>query len=138
MITTSYFAMARYLKTPVSISNVKPKWYTGAEIRMLAPPFFLVDSYKSGYLSDENYTKDYTENVLSILKPREVYDYIVSHFGEDATLLCYEKAGEFCHRRIVARWFEKGLGYKVPELVIDDAFKKKFKELKKEAKLAIA
>jgi hypothetical protein len=130
MITTSYFAMAKYLKSPVSISNIKPKWYTGPEIRMLVPPFHLVNSYKAGYLSDAMFTKDYTEGVLNFLSPADVYAYIMDKFGEDATLICYEAPDKFCHRRVVARWLEKGLGIKVPELVIDGDLKKLYKEAK--------
>lgn len=131
MLTTSYFAMARYLPSPVSISSMKPSWYDGPEVRMLAPPFFIVEAYKSGYLSEANYIKDYTENVLKPLNQKDVYDYIVSAFGEDASLLCYEKAGEFCHRRIVAKWLEKGLGIDVPELVVTADMKKKYNQAKK-------
>ena len=46
----------------------------------------------------------------------EVLKEIASLFGEDASLLCYEKPGDFCHRRIVAEWLEKGTGVVVPEL----------------------
>ena len=131
MITTSYFAMARYLPKAVSISNIKPAWYTGGEIRMLVPPFYLVDSYKAGYITDATFTKDYTENVLSILNAQDVYDYIVTKFGEDATLVCYEKIGDFCHRHIVAKWLERGTGKKIPELIVTDEMKKQFKIAKK-------
>jgi|ERR1035437_6170278 hypothetical protein len=130
MITTSYFAMAKYLKAPVSISNIKPKWYTGGEIRMLVPPFHLVDSYKAGYISDAVFTKDYMAGVLSNLNAADVYGYIVSKFGEDASLICYETPDKFCHRRIVARWLEKELDIQVPELVIDGDLKKLYKEAK--------
>ena len=47
---------------------------------------------------------------------QEVLDEIIRFFGDDATLLCFEKAGEFCHRRLVAEWIEKGTGVEVPEL----------------------
>lgn len=39
-------------------------------------------------------------------------------YGPDVVLLCYEKPGQFCHRRLVAEWFEQELGLVVPELEI--------------------
>ena len=61
---------------------------------------------------EEEYTKLYHERVLSILRPHAVYN----ELGEDAILLCYEEPGEFCHRRLVAAWIEKHLGFQVPEI----------------------
>jgi uncharacterized protein (DUF488 family) len=52
------------------------------------------------------------QKILDRLDPRKVYD----ELGEDAILLCWEKPGEFCHRRLVAEWIEAHLGVKVPEL----------------------
>jgi hypothetical protein len=45
------------------------------------------------------------------LDPRELYEAL----GEEAVLLCWEKPGEGCHRRLVAEWFEASLGVVVPE-----------------------
>ena len=130
MITTSYFAMAKYIKNPLSISNMTPAWYKGNALKMLAPPFQLIEMFKSGYISEKDFTIDFKEQVLAPLNPKDVYSYIVDKFGDDATLLCYEKSGDFCHRRLVAQWFEKGLGFKVPELVIDGDLKKLYKDVK--------
>ena len=52
---------------------------------------------------------------LSKLDAKQVYNEIVSNFGEDAVLLCWESPNIRCHRRIVAEWFEKELGIVVPE-----------------------
>jgi uncharacterized protein (DUF488 family) len=49
---------------------------------------------------------------LSKLDPQKVF----SDLGQDAILLCWEKPGEDCHRRLVAEWLEGLLGIKVPEL----------------------
>lgn len=35
--------------------------------------------------------------------------------GNDVALVCYEKPGEFCHRRIVAEWLKKAAGIPVEE-----------------------
>lgn len=117
MITTSYYAQEKKIKNPVGISQLKPIWGTKSrEYRKLAPPKYLVDYWKKGSITVEQYTEEYYRVVLSKLDPKEVLDEITRIFGDDATLLCYEKAGEFCHRRIVADWIETGTGVKVPEL----------------------
>jgi len=105
---TSYFA--KYtghhginiaLKQP---KNVKFKSY---------PKLFPKWSFLSKYFKDHNkeeYTKSYHKEVLSKLNPQEVYDEL-----KGCTLLCWEKSGKFCHRRIVAEWLQKELGVIVPE-----------------------
>lgn len=83
---------------------------------ILAPPYSLVKSYKEGLVPDELFKESYHTEVLSKFDPMDVYNDIISRFGSDATLICYEKAGDFCHRRIVAEWFEDTLNISVPEL----------------------
>ena len=84
-------------------ANWKGKWYP-----KLAPLASIL-RFKD---QEEQYTKLYQERVLSILRPHAVYN----ELGEDAILLCYEEPGEFCHRRLVAAWIEKYLGFQVPEI----------------------
>ncbi|WP_156181066.1 DUF488 family protein, N3 subclade [Desulfovibrio sp. TomC] len=116
MITTSYFAREKNIPNPVCIAQVKPSWSKSKEYKKLAPPWNLVGRYKKGTVSTQQYTQEYSFFVLSRLNPVEVLNEIKSLFGDDASLLCYEKPGDFCHRRIVAEWLEKGTGEVVPEL----------------------
>ena len=116
MITTSYFAREKNIPNPVCIARGKPDWSKSQDYKKLAPPWALVNRYKKGLVSTEQYTQEYTFLVLFWLNPIEVLKEITSLFGEDASLLCYEKPGDFCHRRIVAEWLEKGTGVVVPEL----------------------
>lgn len=67
---------------------------------------------KSGAIDEDEYTRLYQEEVLSKLDPGEVY----AELGDDAILLCWERPGAFCHRQLVAGWFEEKLGASVPEL----------------------
>lgn len=56
---------------------------------------------------------------------REFYDKVLSGLDVDTeyrnldekVLLCYEGPMAFCHRQVVAAWFELLLGVKVPEIV---------------------
>jgi hypothetical protein len=69
-------------------------------------------------LSEELYNKEFERIVLADLDPSEVYEAIIAEYGDDVTLMCFEKLespGDFCHRRLVARWFEKNLEVEVPE-----------------------
>jgi hypothetical protein len=83
--------------------------------RALAPgPWF-----KS--VSEAEYRKRYAEQ-LTALDPRATFDALVELAGgEEPVLLCWERKADleagkvFCHRRIVAEWFARTLGERVPE-----------------------
>ena len=61
------------------------------------------------------YVREYWNQVLSKLDPEEVYRDL-----DCSVLLCYEPNTEFCHRHIVAAWFEILLDVEVPELKAKD------------------
>ena len=117
-LTTSYFAKAKFVTNPVSISQKTPDWAKVGVYSKLAPPWSLVAGLKSGALTPAIYTAQYHNLVLSGLTALEVVDDIVGQFGSNATLLCYERPGNFCHRRIVAEWIQAGTGIEVPEFVV--------------------
>ena len=105
---TSYFGNVKKNlqgQNVVAISQGIPQWYAGQRYMPLAPSWALIK------LTDEaQYCKGYAE-VLAKLDAKAVYEFL----GGDAILLCWEKPGEFCHRRLVADWLEQHLGIKVPE-----------------------
>ncbi|MGZ4303127.1 MAG: DUF488 family protein [Gaiellaceae bacterium] len=43
-------------------------------------------------------------------------DISAEHDGRGLVLLCFEKPGQFCHRRVLAEWWEEQTGQHVPEL----------------------
>ena len=108
---TSYYAISGKLPTAVSIAARAPAGYLGREYKKLAPKYHFFAEYKKTG-DTEKYTRCYHEEVLAKLDPLEVF----AELGKDAVLLCYEKSGDFCHRRLVAEWLEKNLEIKVPEL----------------------
>lgn len=115
---TSRFANIQRIKVPLSISLYPPKWYAGPQFKDLAPPWKLIEGAHKG-MSKEMYTREFHELVLAKLDPRAVYDDLVAQHGDEVTLLCFEnleKPGEYCHRRIVAEWFQDNLQIMVPEL----------------------
>lgn len=119
--TSSYNNWTTDLYQTVSISGNRGKDanYHGRCYPELAPKlsFWRVWHSNIGVVSlEENnqyYIEEYWKQVLSKLDPEKTYrdlDYNV--------LLCYEDNMEFCHRHIVAAWFELLLGVKVPEVKI--------------------
>lgn len=63
---------------------------------------------------ENEYIKDYYENVLRKLDPYEVYESL-----DGSVLLSYGTEGKLSHRHIVASWLELFLGVEVPELSAD-------------------
>lgn len=109
---TSYFAQLKRIpaELAVSIARWKPKWFHGREYLALAPPPQLLDAWKNGYVTEEQYTEVYRKEVLSRLSAADV----VADLPEGAYLLCYEKPGDFCHRHLVAEWLREN-GYECEE-----------------------
>ena len=59
--------------------------------------------------------------ILDRLDPREQWELLHAKAGgAEPVLLCWERPPlddrNFCHRRLVAAWFEQHLGVEVPEL----------------------
>jgi len=95
--------------------------YKGECYPKLAPKldFWKIWHENIGKISEEENTKYYIEEyykqVLSKLNPEEVYNEL-----NNSVLLCYEENTEFCHRHIVAAWFELLLvGVRVPEIKLN-------------------
>lgn len=111
---TSNFANIRNLRVFASISLYPPSWYVGPDFKTLAPT---PELFHAKGISNEEYRLRYERLVLDKLDPLSTYNSIVEKYGNDIVLLCFEKPGDFCHRRIVAEWFETHLGVIVPEWV---------------------
>jgi len=112
LLKTSYFVKCAKEPGAVSIARFPPKWYTGAQYLPLAPA--------ADMLRTENwdeYRRRYREEVLSVLDPDAVLrDLGVDNAGHDIVLLCFEKDRSYCHRGLVAAWFQETKGIRVPEL----------------------
>jgi len=108
---TSYFAKSAKDKNAISIALKSPDWFEGKEYKKLAPKYWLLKKYKDDG-NEEFYTIQYQKEVLDLLDPKQVYE----ELGENAILLCWEKSGKFCHRRLVAKWFKEKLGIEIKEL----------------------
>jgi hypothetical protein len=113
---TSYFGNPKILGNQfklVSVSRRPPKFFSQIDIyKPLCPNWNLVSNYKSRLITKEEYIKEYYDNNLNKLDPLIVF----GDLGMNSILLCYEKAGDFCHRRLIAEWLQKYLDVEIDEL----------------------
>lgn len=120
-IYTSYYGNMRKLKkdgiVPVAISAGIPKYFNGDSLSYLAPRGNML------HMTEERYTPEYMKILekVDINRLREDIKIISTiNGGKDVALLCYERSGDFCHRRLFAKWLEEKTGYKVKEYGFDD------------------
>ena len=125
MIYTSYFGKLRKLPKnvlPVAICAKIPDWYTGLQYTPLAPRYDLLMKWKDDH-NEDDYIQCFNNTTLSNLNIIRVLSDLHSLLPEDAkasmlqfvwnsdeyhiALVCYEKAGDFCHRHIVANWLRE-------------------------------
>ena len=109
IVKTSYFSKYK-LSNGVSIARGTPNWFSGKCEERLFPTWEMINDIKSKKISEEEYIDLYYNIILSKLNPSEIYE---KH--KDSVLLCWEKIGEFCHRRIVASWIKETIGIEVEE-----------------------
>jgi len=124
MIYTTYFAKLKSLPEniiPISICGKAPDWYKGLQYKKLAPKYDFFMKWKENHDNDY-YIKCFNEQVLDKLDAidvildlsRMVYGFNVGE--DDICLVCYEKPNDFCHRHLVADWFNKN-GFECKEFV---------------------
>lgn len=109
MIYTTYFAKIKDLPdniVPVSICGKAPEWYKGLQYKKLAPKYDFFMKWKQNHDNDY-YIRCFNEQVLRHLDVYAVVSELQMRVGEDKqiALVCYEKPSDFCHRHLVANWF---------------------------------
>lgn len=118
-IRTGYFAYAKKYEEMgyqcISIARVKPRWFNGSTLYELAPTFDLLNRYKRGLVSEDNYKAEY----YFMLKNVDI-DSILKTFPEDTKIvfLCYEKSDSFCHRHLLADYLNTHWGTSISELEV--------------------
>lgn len=122
---TSYFAKVSDLlnneyNNLIAVSGYIPNFYKEQmknDIRLhrcleLSPKKEWFFDWKQGKFDNNKYIELYYETVLNKLNVEEMYEKL----GSDAILLCYEKPGEFCHRHLIAQWFNENLKLNINEI----------------------
>lgn len=88
------------------------RYYSGKKYELLAPPAEII------HIGEKEYIPLYFSRVLNNLTQEKVIsDLTKLSEGKDVILLCYEKSGDFCHRRLVADWLEKTTNEKILEFI---------------------
>jgi hypothetical protein len=118
LLTASYHRCHREAGVAVAISLGQPRWplpYSiAAEVRDLMP----VGLLRRPRLPAEQFTPLYLDRLNRIGSDRIAAQLrrIADEHGEPLVLLCWERPGEFCHRRLFADWWQQRAGEEVPEL----------------------
>ena len=118
---TSYFANIKNLLEnvePIAICGKFPENYSGKQYRKLAPSWSIWKEWHDSTDpdKDERYTERFFLERLSPLDAEKVFKEISELADEKIPcLICYERPENFCHRHLVARWFEDILGLYVKE-----------------------
>lgn len=100
-IYTSNYARKGNNPLSYGISASMPKWYVGATLPIVAPTWDLVRRYKAKEINSKEYSAEY----FMLLDSRDFDEQrFVEELPDGAFLLCYESPGDFCHRRLLAKW----------------------------------
>lgn len=120
MIYTSYYGALRNLDINqyqlISISNSIPKGinYEIMKLSLLVPDWDLVNRYKLGKISEEEYEVNYVQQLNSHKKSiLKLIDGISNSNKKDTLLLCWESPDKFCHRHIFSKWINGLVGEEV-------------------------
>lgn len=91
----------------VAICNSVPDDFNGPRYGKLAPLWGLVDNYKKGKITKDEFIECYKRDTLSHLSPDLVIQELVEEYGDKILLTCWEGRNKFCHRYIVMDWLKK-------------------------------
>lgn len=109
------------VRTSVGAPRWKLKYEMHATLKILAP------SYAMLKLPYEVYKERYLEQLEahSVTKIHQQFESLLrtyQKYGDRLVLLCFEDVigkGDWCHRRMFAKWWEEKTGQTVPELYLN-------------------
>ena len=88
------------------------------EFKSLVPNWKLLEMYKSKQLSDSEFEKEYLEQ-LNNLDAKTIFEQINFLTGDkEPILMTHGNKSSFCHRHILAKWFEEKLEVEIEEFKI--------------------
>ncbi len=121
---TSYFGVTpKTTPGAIAISLYLPRGRQYLHYPKLAPSARLLKTYKDPnavvlyHPIERYYSHEYFDQLFD-LDARSIWQELHKLAGgAEPILLCYEKPGQFCHRRLVAKWFAAELGEAVAEVM---------------------
>lgn len=115
----------------VSVTKPNNLWYI-PEFTELAPSYKLLRDFHDNKETEDGYIRRYKEQ-LARLNPQTIYNNMLEKTrGKEPIILCYCRPTDFCHRHILAEWFENSLGLKVREIGKEDFERQKGRLVKDE------
>lgn len=116
-IYTSYFgnfrALAKENVLMIGIARFPPRYFNGESIMELAPHASMLR------MGESEYVKMFEGRILAKLNQddivRKIGEIAKRHGCDKVALCCFEKPGEFCHRRLFAEWLKEKTGYEIKE-----------------------
>lgn len=128
-IYTSYWAKHKALTkagiVPIGISVGPPQWHSGFNMFSLAPQRWML----SRKVSTDQYIGAFAKILLDLNPTDTLAELLKLADGRPCALLCWEKPGDFCHRHIVAKWFNQHLDLGIREWGPPPPEKPKFVQL---------
>ena len=102
----SWYQRENWRGKPMRISRyagrgLKKAVHNWGVVPCLVPDWELVKAYRSGRISEQEYTSAYIRALEDKWDQVSAWLSALSE-DENITLLCHEREGEFCHRRLVA------------------------------------
>ena len=93
------------------------------EFRALAPNWKLMENLKSNKISEDVFVKEYKKQ-LNNLNAKSIFEQInFLSAGNEPILMTHGNKTSFCHRHILAKWFEEELGVIVEEFKIGNVIR---------------
>ena len=93
------------------------------EFRALAPNWKLMENLKSNKISEDVFVKEYKKQ-LNNLNAKSIFEQInFLSSGNEPILMTHGNKTSFCHRHILAKWFEEELGVIVEEFKIGNVIR---------------
>ena len=88
------------------------------EFKSLAPNWKLMEMLKSSQISEFDFEKEYLIQ-LNNLNAKTIFEQInLLTSDHEPILMTHGNKSSFCHRHIVAKWFENELGVRIDEFKI--------------------
>lgn len=104
--TASYFQPKNHHGKLISISITAPRWFVVHDkIPFFAPSLQLLQQWQRSP-DEAKYTAMFREEIRANLPVIKRW-VDIQPIHDDMTLLCWEKAGEFCHRNLVGKLIAK-------------------------------
>ena len=113
LYTASFYDPQDWVGRVYRVSRAHPRgrktqWET---LPFLYPPRDLLQAYRAADIDLPEFQRDYLaglEAAMALPRKGELGEWLTTvPFLDQFTLLCFERAGQACHRRVLAQWLQE-------------------------------